>query len=200
MAPTYQADIGGIGVGTSVFWPVTPLGAVRFAFGVPDNLDTFTSAKLVLIPESPGGATTLGVFVCAAQDTDPVGPGLCSGQVDHAFVGVVDSLHEIDITAAVAPWVGVPGLTNLAVLAYTAPTTLTDRIVGMRFTYDAVDPQSTLGSCPAQQLVVGFDPVTEPYRVCRRAFSLRGWSHVTTESVFPRSTRASGAAGPRARG
>ena len=42
--------------------------------------------------------------------------------------------------------------------------------------------------------------VCEPYRVCRRAFSLRGWSHVTTESVFPRSTRASGAAGPRARG
>ena len=40
----------------------------------------------------------------------------------------------------------------------------------------------------------------EPYRVCRRAFSLRGWSHVTTESVFPGSTRASGAAGPRARG
>ena len=25
----------------------------------------------------------------------------------------------------------------------------------------------------------------QPYRVCRRAFSLRGWSHVTTESVFP---------------
>ena len=42
--------------------------------------------------------------------------------------------------------------------------------------------------------------VAEPYRVYRRAFSLRGWSHVTTESVFPRSTRASGAAGPRARG
>ena len=71
VAPTYQADIGGIGVGTSVFWPATPLGAVRFAFGIPDNLDTFTSAKLVLIPEAPGGATTLGVFVCAAEDTDP---------------------------------------------------------------------------------------------------------------------------------
>ena len=47
----------------------------------------------------------------------------------------------------------------------------------------------------------GFPTIfSEPYRVCRRAFSLRGWSHVTTESVFPRSTRASGAAGPRARG
>ena len=45
-----------------------------------------------------------------------------------------------------------------------------------------------------------FGATTEPYRVCRRAFSLRGWSHVTTESVFPRSTRASGAAGPRAWG
>ena len=44
------------------------------------------------------------------------------------------------------------------------------------------------------------NPLFEPYRVYRRAFSLRGWSHVTTESVFPRSTRASGAAGPRARG
>ena len=48
-----------------------------------------------------------------------------------------------------------------------------------------------------QAVTKGLD---EPYRVCRRAFSLRGWSHVTTESVFPRSTRASGAAGPRARG
>ena len=36
----------------------------------------------------------------------------------------------------------------------------------------------------------GLSPHSEPYRVCRRAFSLRGWSHVTTESVFPRSTRA----------
>ena len=46
----------------------------------------------------------------------------------------------------------------------------------------------------------GLKGMSEPYRVYRRAFSLRGWSHVTTESVFPRSTRASGAAGPRARG
>ena len=159
VAPTYQADLGGIGVGSSVFWPVTPLGAVRFAFGVPDNLDTFTSAKVVLIPEAPGGATTLGVFVCAAEDTDPVGPGLCSGQVDHALVGVVNELHEIDITAAVAPWVGVPGLTNLAVLAYTAPTTLTDRIVGMRFTYDPVAPVIPPASITAAELA--FDPATQ---------------------------------------
>jgi len=48
--------------------------------------------------------------------------------------------------------------------------------------------------------VLSWQEHTEPYRVCRRAFSLRGWSHVTTESVFPRSTRASGAAGLRARG
>ena len=25
----------------------------------------------------------------------------------------------------------------------------------------------------------------EPYRVCRRANSLRGWPHGTTESIFP---------------
>ena len=160
VAPTYQADIGGIGVGTSVFWPVTPLGAVRFAFGVPDNLDTFTSAKVVLIPEAPGGATTLRVFVCAAQDTDPVGPGLCSPQIDHPFVGVVNQLHEIDITAAVAASVGAAaGLTNLAVLAYTTPTTLTDRIVWMRFTYDPVPGVIPPGSVTTAELA--FDPATQ---------------------------------------
>ena len=126
---------------------------------MPDDLDTFTSAKVVLIPEAPGGATTLGVFVCAAQDTDPVGPGLCNPQVDHAFIGVVNQLHEIDITAAVAPLVGAAGLTNLAVLAYTAPTTLTDRIVGMRFTYDPVAPVIPPASITTAELA--FDPATQ---------------------------------------
>ena len=60
-----------------------------------------------------------------------------------------------------------------------------------------LEPQRVATTVPTPSRVTNF---TEPYRVCRRAFSLRGWSHVTTESVFPRSTRASGAAGPRARG
>ena len=40
---------------------------------------------------------------------------------------------------------------------------------------------------PVSWSVIAYFGKLEPYRVCRRAFSLRGWSHVTTESVFPRS-------------
>ena len=38
-----------------------------FAWGVPDNLETFQSAKVVLIPHAPGGAATLNVIVCVGS-------------------------------------------------------------------------------------------------------------------------------------
>jgi len=35
IAPTYQQDIGGLGVASSAFWPVTAAGVVRLALAVP---------------------------------------------------------------------------------------------------------------------------------------------------------------------
>ena len=63
------------------------------------------------------------------------------------------------------------------------------------------DVEERLGeSLSTGEDVTLFHQYSEPYRVYRRAFSLRGWSHVTTESVFDPKYGASGAAGPRARG
>ena len=59
IAPTVQQDLGGIGIASNGTWPATPAGAVRLAWGVPEDLQTFTRARLVLIPHAPGGAATL---------------------------------------------------------------------------------------------------------------------------------------------
>ena len=148
VAPTYQADFGGVGIGSNGIWPATVAGAVRFAWAVPDNLQTFQSAKVVLIPHSPGGAATLNVFTCRAENADAV-TAACVGPLTETFTGVANELLEVDISAMVGPGVGAPGLRYLAVLAFTTPTTTTDHIVGLRFVYTptAVSPgANTVGS------------------------------------------------------
>jgi hypothetical protein len=136
VAPTYQQDFGGLGVGSSVVWPATAAGAVRLAWAVPGTLQTFQSAKLVLVPHNPGGSATLTLFVCTAQDAELVFSA-CGGPFNHPFTGVPNQLLEVDVSAALAPRIGTPGAHYLAVLAFTAPTAATDHIVGLRFTYDA---------------------------------------------------------------
>ena len=147
VAPTSQQDLGGIGVASNAFWPVTAVGAVRLAWAVPGNLQAFQNARLVLIPNAPGGAGTLNFFVCAAAHGQPAA-GACSGPHAVPFVGVANQLVEVDISAAIAAKVGVAGANHLAVLAYTTPTTVTDRILGLRFAFDPVVPPgaATLGA------------------------------------------------------
>ena len=135
VTPTQQQDIGGVGIASSAVWPASPIGAARFVWGIPNNLQTFQGAKVVLIPHAPGGAATLNVIICAAQNGQPVA-GACAGPFPHAFTGVVNQLVEVDISADVATRVGAAGVNYLAVLAYTAPTTTTDHIVGLRFAFD----------------------------------------------------------------
>jgi hypothetical protein len=145
--PTSQQDVGGLEVASNGFWPVTPIGAVRLAWAVPSTLQTFQSAKVVLIPGSPGGGANLNVFVCAAQNENPVA-GNCAGPFAQPFTGVANQLVEVEIGAIIASRVGTAGANYLAVLAYTTPTTTTDHIVGLRFAYAAKTPSglATLGA------------------------------------------------------
>src|SRR5262245_28235152 len=147
VAPTSQQDVGGLEIASNSLWPVTPIGAVRFAFAIPNDLLAFQNAKVVLIPHAPGGAANLNVLVCQAQNGGIV-IGSCAGPTPVPFTGVVNQLAEVDISAAVAPKVGTPGQTYLAVVAYTTPTTATDHVVGLRFRYGPVPPANvaTLGA------------------------------------------------------
>src|SRR6476620_9197283 len=78
VAPTSQNDFGGIGIASNTFWPVTPAGAVRFAFAVPADFQVFRSTKVALIPHTSSASSTLNVFVCSATHGALVGAA-CSG-------------------------------------------------------------------------------------------------------------------------
>src|SRR5262245_43913841 len=90
IAPTYQADLGGLGFGNGA-WPVSPLGVARMAFGVPNDLQTFQGAKIVLIPSVPIASSTAVVYVCAAANSDLVG-GSCTGPSTFLFNGLANQL------------------------------------------------------------------------------------------------------------
>jgi hypothetical protein len=120
---------------------------VRLAWAVPNSLQTFQSAKIVLIPSSPGGAANLNVLVCTAQNGNLVA-GTCAGPFAQPFTGVANQLVEVEIGALIASRIGTAGANYLAVLAYTTPTTTTDHIIGMRFAYAPKTPTgvATLGA------------------------------------------------------
>jgi hypothetical protein len=171
VAPTYQQDVGGLGIGSNGVWPVTAAGAVRLAWGVPGDLHAFGSARIALVPRAPAGAATLTVYVCRAASSDLVGAA-CSGPVAHNFVGVANRLIEVDVSAAIAPRVGAPGVNYLGVLAYTTPTTGTDHILGLRFTYsptpaatEALADSAVTGAKVAPGVIdqskLAFDPATQ---------------------------------------
>ena len=134
VAPTSQQDLGGLGVASNVVWPVTPAGTVRLAWAIPDDLVTFQSAKLALIPSTAASAATLTLFLCPAQSSQVV-TASCAGPFTQAFTSIANQLLEIDISAAIGAHLGTPGASYLSALAFTAPTTTTDHIVGLRFTY-----------------------------------------------------------------
>ena len=158
--PTYQRDIGGLGVAIDVYWPVTRWGFARLAFGVPANLQTLQAAKLVLIP-SQGGSGTVFVMGCSGQDGEPT--STCAAPVPVAFTGVMNQLTEVDISAAVSPHLTAPGTgyATVAVATLPNPSSMPARVLGLRLAYNSIDPPlQSLGICPGQQMVVGFDPTT----------------------------------------
>jgi hypothetical protein len=147
VSPTYQQDIGGLGVASAGFWPVTPIGAVRLAWSIPDDLQALQGAKIVIIPASPDGAATLNVFVCQGQNGGLVSTG-CASLSTQTFAGGANQLVEVEIGPMLAPAMAVPGAKYLAILAFTTPATTTDHIVGLRFSYAPKTPTgvATLGA------------------------------------------------------
>src|SRR5262245_56905708 len=139
VAPTVQQDLGGLGIGSNTVWPATAAGAVRLAWSVPENLQFFKHAKLVLLPHGAGDGQ-VHVIVCPAQNSDPAVGANCITPPRVSYTGSSNRLVEVDISGWIGPIVGTPGANYLAVIAYTTPNTATDHIVGLRFEYEAKTP------------------------------------------------------------
>jgi hypothetical protein len=164
VAPTYQADAGGLGSANGV-WPVTAIGASRLVLAVPDDLQTFQAARIALIRNAPAGAAMMHLYVCSAQNSTMVGAS-CSPLFSLPFTSVVNQLIEVDVSAALAAHVTDPGNRYIAVAAYTTPTTKTDHIVGMRFVFGGTTvagpqgvpgPQGPPGPQGSPGLLASFD-------------------------------------------
>ena len=139
VAPTSQQDLGGLTVASNTFWPVTPAGAVRLAFAVPGDLQTFQGARISLIPGSSAAAAVLTYYICPASANQLVNSA-CAGPFAQNFTSVANQLAEIDLSAGVAGHLGTPGVSYVTLLAYTSPATATDHILGLRFTYAPKPP------------------------------------------------------------
>ena len=144
VAPTYQQDVGGLGVASNVVWPVTPIGAVRLVWAIPQDLQEFESARLLLIPSASSPTpSTLTLLLCPADGSQQVTAN-CAGPFTQSFTSVANQLLEIDLSTTIREHLGTPGTTYLSLLAFTAPTTTTDHIVGLRFNYS----QAVLSDVP----------------------------------------------------
>jgi hypothetical protein len=134
--PTYRADLNGLGIGMNIVWPVTPAGAVRFAFPVPEETQSIASVKVALISDTSSAGSTLTVYVCRALTGASIGS--CFGPFTQTFTSTANRLTELDITSAFGSGIaGFPGSRPyLAVVAFTTPTTSNDHFVGLRFTAD----------------------------------------------------------------
>jgi len=147
VAPTYQQDLGGLGVGMNTTWPATQNGAVRLAWAIPASLQAFQGAKLLLIPSTSSPTPVLTFYLCPAAANQNISAN-CAGPFAKSFTSTANQLVEIDISGPVGAHLGTPGASYLSVLAFTSPTTATDHIVGLRFAYagaGSVGPQGPPG-------------------------------------------------------
>ena len=137
--PTAQADTGGIGVASSGVWPASPYGATRFAFGVPNNLQTFQAARILVIPNTTSADGSLNVIVCRGASGDGA-VSACGSTMTYPLSRVANTLVDVDISSALQGGLGTAGQSYLSVLAFTTPNTTADRLVGLRFSYLPVVP------------------------------------------------------------
>ena len=133
VAPTHQADSSAASASVAIFSGPSPRSASCGSPGAcPTTSRRSGTRSRCSSPHSPGGAATLNLLVCPAESGDTV-VGDCAGPFASAFTGIANQLLEVDVSAAIAPHVGTPGQTSLAVVAFTAPTMVTDHVVGLRF-------------------------------------------------------------------
>ena len=122
----------------NVLWPVTQYGLSRFGFAVPDDVASFTSARLVFVLTA-SSAGTYHLFLEVKRDGEPVSLNDIAIQLNVAFSLNGDQIQEIDITSVFDGELDVSSGGNdyASLLVYVSGAPIaTARILGMRFIYE----------------------------------------------------------------
>ena len=132
-------------------WGVTNNGEARFSFAIPEDLESLTSVRVVLL-----GKKTKNVDWRA--DLSISQDGLPHDAIGSSLSGTVATtagrLAELDVTA-VFP-VALAGGVDVAGLGFQGFKNGDVHVVGLRLAYERTDPLAG-ESCAAGELLVGFD-------------------------------------------
>jgi hypothetical protein len=181
-------------------WGLTPGGEAHFTFAVPDSLDRFVGAQVMVIGRKDG-ATTYDLHLSVSKD----------GESHDAFTadaaGLSATLDADDLTAldASALFPALAAGEDMVALHFRASSLSDLRVVGLRFEFQRFPDQAGLACgprevlvgfaaetgapicisrnlllegllCPPQQFLIGFDPVTGNRRCGDRRVLLAGVS------------------------
>ncbi|HEX7180214.1 MAG TPA: Calx-beta domain-containing protein [Thermoanaerobaculia bacterium] len=191
------AETGDVAVGD---WGVTPSGEAHFTFAVPDSLDRFTGAQVMVIGKKDG-PVTYELHLSVSRD----------GESRNAFTadatGLPAMLDTNELTALDAsslfPALEAGG--DVVALHFLASPRGDLRVVGLRFEFERFPDQAGLACgprqvlvgftagtgapicisrdlllegllCPPKQFLIGFDPVTGQRRCGDKRVLLAGLS------------------------
>lgn len=181
-------------------WGLTPAGEAHFTFAVPDSLDGFVGAQVMVIGKKNGSITyDLHLSVSKDGEAHDVFTASATGL---AATLVTDELTALDASAL---FPALAGGEDVAALHFLASPKGDLRVVGLRFVFErfpdhaglACGPREVLVGfaaetgapicisrnlllegllCPPQQFLIGFDPVTGNRRCGDRRVLLAGVS------------------------
>lgn len=126
-------------------WGVTSTGAAIFSFGVPDNITSFTSAKVVIITTKAASTFEYDVKTAVAQNDQSYTNGAASFS-NRPQALPADQLVEIDVSDTIPPSL-TPGMDSVS-LFFKAHSAFQSnvKVVGLRFKYEGSSgPQGATG-------------------------------------------------------
>jgi hypothetical protein len=135
-------------------WGLTPAGDAHFTFAVPDSLDRFVGAQVMVIGKK-NGPITYDLHLSISRD------GASHDAFNADATGLpatlsTDKLTALDASALFpAPAAG----QDVVALHFHASPQGDLRVVGLRFEFERFPDHAGL-SCPPNQFLVGFAPIT----------------------------------------
>ncbi len=134
----------------NLLWPTTRTGIVSLAFAVPDDMEAFVSASVVLLP-AISVADQYDVFAEAKRSGETVDVGDVAFSLDNPVTLISNELQEVDVTPLISGLLDSTsgGRDHVSVFFWFptgSPAANMGRVLGMRFVYDRIDGSDGL-SC-----------------------------------------------------
>lgn len=148
-------------------WGLTPAGEAHFTFAVPDSLDGFVGAQVMVIGKKNGPITySLHLSIAKAGESQNAFTASATGLAATLSTEKLAALDASSLFPALAAG------EDVAALHFLASPKGDLRVVGLRFQFERFPDHAGL-SCPPGRFLVGFDDVTgDP--VCKTLTEVTG--------------------------